>query len=972
MRKTKICGFLSRDMLRAAGSIAILGVTASAFAQVSGTWTNLGATPSFSDPNNWSSFPQAPGDGGEVVFNGPYRSQTSIVLPNDLKISRWTIAGSLGIRTSFGGFGSVTLVGPAEILTDNGSVNSPASNGFVDGILSPIHGTAGLTKLGSGHFMLNAGNTYTGGTRVLGGWVVPMAPSALGDSSGSVTLDGGGLFAWGASDDYIAREFAIGAGGGTIITPNIARYGNITGSGRLVFEPGAASQSVSSGPQIVAPFSHSGEISVIGQTLNLVYSPDGSTYGRLPAISRIEVNHRLVISGGSFGTPIDAINDAATISMRGGVTGFGNTGGAPEAIGPLSLQFGGNTTGGTFTAASLQRSAGATWRIGPARPGFQAAPPMIGNGPAGTSTVGVMPYAVVSSASQPHVLPVTFDGGQVRTLTASEQITAAMLASGNSPDVNIRAGNHTFLSPVSVRSLQVEQQGVNGATVTINGGGVYITTPFSAIAAPLDFGVSEGIVHALATVSPTQITVLPADIHGSAGLTLNGTIAVTGASTYTGPTFANGRIEVRGNVLEGVPSPFGMDASAIVIRADSTAPGSLRFAGTQALLFERDLKFETAGRAPATLNGGTVAGTITGNLELSGALSLTSESPNNTLRVEGIVSGTGVLRIDRRVFLSGANTYTGGTVLNGTLSIASDSALGTGPIWHELTTGSINQRVIEAIGGTRVLGNELRLNDSTHVLGFRGVHPLTLSKTVIAYTDGFIDVGPSTTVSFSGGFSNHSLIATGTGTLQLAWYRGRGIDVRGGRVAFLPGENQTSSRAESIAIQTGTALDLNDHTLILDFGGGTITGGEAGLRGLLSDGRLISSVAQANPGTAIGYALAGDVLAVVGGGAPVLYADQLVRAEDLLVRYTLAGDADLNGVVNISDFSRLAANFNLTNAVWSRGDFNYDGVTGIGDFAVLASNFNETLPRGLPRVPEANSLFVLAIAAALKCHRRRR
>lgn len=968
MRKKSICGLSRRDMFRAAGSLAVLGVTMSAFAQVSGTWTNLGATPSFSDPNNWSSFPQAPGDGGEVVFNGPYRSQTSIPLPNGLTISRWTNTGSLGIRTQQNA-GSVTFVGPAEVFTNNGPVQSPSTYGFIDGILGQVQGSAGLTKLGAGHFMLNPGNTYTGGTRVLGGWIVAMGPAALGDSSGSVTLDGGGFFVASAADDYSTRQIFIAMGGGTIITSSITRYGNITGSGRLVFEPGAASQLATAGPQIVAPISHSGEISVVGQILRLAQSTDGSTYGGLPSSSSIEVNHTLQIGEGGA-PPSDLINDAATISLRGGRILFQNTGAAAEAVGTLRLESGGNTSTGTFTAASLQRNVGATWRLGTARPAFNIAPPMIGNGPAGTSTVGLMPYAVVSSTSQPHVLPVTFDGGQVRTLTASEQTTAAMLPSANSPDVNIRAGNHTFVSPVSVRSLQVEQQGVNGATVTINGGGVYITTPFSAIAAPLDFGPTEGIIHAGGSATFQTFTVVPAPIHGSAGLTLNGFIALTGASTYTGPTFANGRLEVRANVLEGVPSPLGMDTSAVVIRADSTTSSSLRLAGTQALLFERDLRFETAGRAPAVLNGGSFAATVTGDVDVTGVLSLSNENVAAAhTTISGDISGSGTVRVEGRVTLTGNNSYTGGTVLNGTLTVGSDTALGSGPLWHE-GIAPVNPH-ITAVGGSRTLANELRLQSSSASVRFNGSNPLTFTAPVTSTSSATIDLQATAPLTFAGGASNHVITTTGTGTLQLAWYRGRGIDVRGGRVAFLPGENQTSSRAESIAIQTGTALDLNDHTLILDFGGGTITGGEAGVRGLLNSGRLISSVAQANPGTAIGYALAGDVLPVVSGGAPVWYADQLVRAEDLLVRYTLAGDADLNGVVNISDFSRLAANFNLTDAVWSRGDFNYDGVTGIGDFAVLAPNFNETLPRSSHAVPEPTSLLVIAIAAALKCHRRR-
>jgi hypothetical protein len=42
--------------------------------------------------------------------------------------------------------------------------------------------------------------------------------------------------------------------------------------------------------------------------------------------------------------------------------------------------------------------------------------------------------------------------------------------------------------------------------------------------------------------------------------------------------------------------------------------------------------------------------------------------------------------------------------------------------------------------------------------------------------------------------------------------------------------------------------------------------------------------------------------------------------------FTLLGDANLNGVVNSSDFNILAANFNQSIAGWGQGDFNYDSL----------------------------------------------
>jgi hypothetical protein len=59
------------------------------------------------------------------------------------------------------------------------------------------------------------------------------------------------------------------------------------------------------------------------------------------------------------------------------------------------------------------------------------------------------------------------------------------------------------------------------------------------------------------------------------------------------------------------------------------------------------------------------------------------------------------------------------------------------------------------------------------------------------------------------------------------------------------------------------------------------------------------------------------------------------------MKYTLLGDANLDGVVNAVDFGILAANFNKGVTGWDKGDFNYDNVVSAVDFGELAANFNK-------------------------------
>ena len=59
------------------------------------------------------------------------------------------------------------------------------------------------------------------------------------------------------------------------------------------------------------------------------------------------------------------------------------------------------------------------------------------------------------------------------------------------------------------------------------------------------------------------------------------------------------------------------------------------------------------------------------------------------------------------------------------------------------------------------------------------------------------------------------------------------------------------------------------------------------------------------------------------------------------IKYTLLGDANLDGVVNAIDFGIMAANFNKGVTGWDKGDFNYDNVVSAIDFGDLAANFNK-------------------------------
>jgi hypothetical protein len=97
-------------------------------------------------------------------------------------------------------------------------------------------------------------------------------------------------------------------------------------------------------------------------------------------------------------------------------------------------------------------------------------------------------------------------------------------------------------------------------------------------------------------------------------------------------------------------------------------------------------------------------------------------------------------------------------------------------------------------------------------------------------------------------------------------------------------------------------------------------------------------------------------LKILGGTVAVLIIAVVgVRLIFLTHASQLDGDANSDGVVNISDLSILAAHYGIASGTtWSMGDFNGDGAVNINDLAILAAHYGDTLS-SLPAVPSGIS-----------------
>jgi hypothetical protein len=149
-------------------------------------------------------------------------------------------------------------------------------------------------------------------------------------------------------------------------------------------------------------------------------------------------------------------------------------------------------------------------------------------------------------------------------------------------------------------------------------------------------------------------------------------------------------------------------------------------------------------------------------------------------------------------------------------------------------------------------------------------------------------------------------------------------------------------------IDSASTLNLADNDMAILYGSGTsplsnVTSelSEAYDGGLWDKPGLTSSVAAVKGGvTALGFAEASTLGLTTFDGLTL-------GGNAVLVKYTLVGDANLDGTVNFNDYSIVQNNFGKS-SIWSGGDFNYDGVTNFSDFSLLQNNFGQSLSAQLP------------------------
>jgi len=313
-----------------------------------------------------------------------------------------------------------------------------------------------------------------------------------------------------------------------------------------------------------------------------------------------------------------------------------------------------------------------------------------------------------------------------------------------------------------------------------------------------------------------------------------------------------------------------------------------------------------------------------------------------------------------------------GTIITSAKTVTVDSPQTVGTI----NFNSANSYTID--GTSTISVNTATATNKGGINVLLGNH--TISAPVNLVKDTIINVTPSgSTLTLSNLNSGSTLTITkaGAGTAQLNNVRAQGLTINEGAVKIASNGTSTgTSRLSSLNIAGGAAptakLDLTNNYLVVPYSGTSpLSTLNAQIDAAHNNGGwngqgITSSLASVAGGRAVGIAEASDLGTTSFGG-------QSFTGSAVLIRFTIAADANLDGKVNTTDFNQLAGNFGGPGR-WFKGDFNYDGTVDSADFNILTGTFGQSLPAAASLgsiVPEPGVISVLGLTVLITQRRHR-
>jgi autotransporter-associated beta strand protein len=350
------------------------------------------------------------------------------------------------------------------------------------------------------------------------------------------------------------------------------------------------------------------------------------------------------------------------------------------------------------------------------------------------------------------------------------------------------------------------------------------------------------------------------------------------------------------------------------------------------ITFDNSNRYTLSGTGPITLSDSTDASEInvrTGSHTIATPVTLASDTTitviptTSTLTVSSSISSSGNFGITQSGFgtllLSASNTYAGATnVSSGTVTI----------------TGSIaSTNVSTAIGAT---------------LNAAGAVNAGLSKSTVLISDGVANIGPNANTSGPAAVTLASIEigsdpASKVTLLSSPLHANRMVLVTSGISFDSTSAGQLDLKDNDMVIHGSTlaAVQLLVKSGLNQAGGGYWNGPGIASSTAASDTSYLTTLAVIQNDNGSGNPL----YSTASGSALGSFDGQTTTTSDILIKYTYYGDANLDGKVNGSDYSRIDNGYLTHLTGWYNGDFNYDGIVNGSDYTLIDNAFNRQSAR---------------------------
>jgi hypothetical protein len=309
---------------------------------------------------------------------------------------------------------------------------------------------------------------------------------------------------------------------------------------------------------------------------------------------------------------------------------------------------------------------------------------------------------------------------------------------------------------------------------------------------------------------------------------------------------------------------------------------------------------------------------------------------------------------------------------------------------------ALSYSVQPGTGGTITLDNGAGVASLVQVIS--GNHTINVPIAIPAGRNSTIDVAAGSTLTLGGALAagaNLQITKTGGGTLLakglVSFDVGvavTALSVNGGNFVLAPGA--PTAQLKSLNFAGSGRLDLTSGAVVVTSPIGSWNGSTyTAVTGQIQSGRaggnwsgtgIVTSQTTATTSnlTSIGVATGAQVKGITGSQTAV-WNGATVGSGSTLVMYTYGGDANLDGKINVDDYTRIDFNVPLGSHGWFNGDFNYDGKINVDDYTIIDFNVGiQGPPLGgfaepaFSAVPEPASLCLLLPAIALTTRRCRR